>query len=161
MPSSAEISVVETFGSPKRLNSSSVTSRMRSAVRRGAFFAIVVSIVLLRTLTQRRLARWRGAGSLGRSRQPGWCSSRATAIKGVILAASQRLPIFFAEVARVGKPVPHLSARLGLSRNGLGHRLDRLLAFGGLRQEQNGQKSRRMVRFGVAPGVLLGEGGVR
>ena len=37
MLSSAEISVVETFGSPKRLNSSSVTSRMRSAVRRGFF----------------------------------------------------------------------------------------------------------------------------
>src|SRR5580765_2269824 len=35
MPSSAEISVVDTFGSPKRLNNSSVTSRMRSAVRRG------------------------------------------------------------------------------------------------------------------------------
>jgi len=35
MPSSAEISVVETFGSPKRLNSSSVVSRIRSAVRRG------------------------------------------------------------------------------------------------------------------------------
>src|SRR5688572_846737 len=36
MPSSAEIAVVETFGSPWRLNRSSVTSRMRSAVRRGA-----------------------------------------------------------------------------------------------------------------------------
>src|SRR5207245_1295182 len=36
MPSSAEISVVDTLGSPKRLNSASVTSRMRSAVRRGA-----------------------------------------------------------------------------------------------------------------------------
>src|SRR5215831_7572045 len=35
MPSSAEISVVETFGSPKRLNSSSVVSRIRSAVFRG------------------------------------------------------------------------------------------------------------------------------
>src|SRR5215470_1160587 len=35
MCSSAEISVVDTFGSPKRLNRSSVTSRMRSAVRRG------------------------------------------------------------------------------------------------------------------------------
>ena len=39
MPSSAEISVVETFGSPKRLKSSSVVSRMRSAVRRGFFSA--------------------------------------------------------------------------------------------------------------------------
>src|ERR1700761_3686314 len=37
MCSSAEISVVDTFGSPKRLNRSSVTSRMRSAVRRGFF----------------------------------------------------------------------------------------------------------------------------
>src|SRR4051812_41072661 len=47
MLSSAEISVVETLGSPKRLNSSSVTSRMRSAVRRGFFGggAIVVSYV--------------------------------------------------------------------------------------------------------------------
>jgi hypothetical protein len=35
---SAEISVVLTFGSPKRLNSSSVVSRIRSAVRRGGFF---------------------------------------------------------------------------------------------------------------------------
>jgi ABC-type glutathione transport system ATPase component len=35
MFSSAEISVVLTLGSPKRLNRSSVTSRMRSAVRRG------------------------------------------------------------------------------------------------------------------------------
>src|SRR5690348_13893881 len=41
MFSSAEINVVETFGSPKRLNRSSETSRMRSAVRRGAFFGIV------------------------------------------------------------------------------------------------------------------------
>jgi ABC-type multidrug transport system fused ATPase/permease subunit len=37
MRSSAEISVVLTLGSPKRLNRSSVTSRMRSAVRRGFF----------------------------------------------------------------------------------------------------------------------------
>jgi len=35
------ISVVATLGSPKRLKSSSVTSNIRSAVRRGAFFAIV------------------------------------------------------------------------------------------------------------------------
>ena len=42
MPSSAEISVVETFGSPKRLNSSSVTSRMRSAVRRGFFVGVAM-----------------------------------------------------------------------------------------------------------------------
>src|SRR3990167_4485207 len=40
MRSSAEIRVVETFGSPNRLNSSSVTSSMRSAVRRGAFFTM-------------------------------------------------------------------------------------------------------------------------
>ena len=40
MPSSAEISVVETFGSPKRLKSSSVVSRIRSAVRRGFFVGI-------------------------------------------------------------------------------------------------------------------------
>ena len=40
MPSSAEISVVETLGSPKRLNSSSVTSRIRSAVRL-TFLAVV------------------------------------------------------------------------------------------------------------------------
>jgi ATPase subunit of ABC transporter with duplicated ATPase domains len=39
MPSSAEISVVLTLGSPKRLKSSSVTSRMRSAVRRGFLVA--------------------------------------------------------------------------------------------------------------------------
>jgi hypothetical protein len=44
MFSSAEISVVLTFGSPKRLNSSSVTSRMRSAVRRGLLVAIVPAI---------------------------------------------------------------------------------------------------------------------
>src|SRR5436190_4440795 len=43
MFSSAEIKVVETFGSPKRLNRSSVTSRMRSAVRRG-FFAWVAML---------------------------------------------------------------------------------------------------------------------
>src|SRR4051794_1962813 len=41
MLSSAEISVVETFGSPNRLKRSSVTSRMRSAVRRGAFLAML------------------------------------------------------------------------------------------------------------------------
>src|SRR5574343_910113 len=40
MPSSDEIIVVETWGSPKRLNSSSVTLAIRSAVRRGAFFAM-------------------------------------------------------------------------------------------------------------------------
>src|SRR3990167_5737301 len=40
MRSSAEIRVVETFGSPNRVNSSSVTSSMRSAVRRGAFFTM-------------------------------------------------------------------------------------------------------------------------
>src|SRR6218665_4082715 len=40
MPSSAAISVVDTLGAPKRLNSASVVSRMRSAVLRGAFFAI-------------------------------------------------------------------------------------------------------------------------
>src|SRR5688500_1752659 len=34
---SAEMSVVLTLGSPKRLNSSRVTSRIRSAVRRGFF----------------------------------------------------------------------------------------------------------------------------
>src|SRR3954470_15401967 len=44
MFSSAEISVVETLGSPKRLNRSSVTSRMRSAVLRGAFFAMDQSL---------------------------------------------------------------------------------------------------------------------
>ena len=37
MPISAEISVVETLGSPRRLKRSSVVSRMRSAVRRGFF----------------------------------------------------------------------------------------------------------------------------
>ena len=36
----AEIIVVETWGSPKRLNSSSVTLAMRSKVRRGAFLAM-------------------------------------------------------------------------------------------------------------------------
>src|SRR6185295_941324 len=41
MFSSAEIAVVLTFGSPKRLNISSVTSRMRSAVRRGFFFSAI------------------------------------------------------------------------------------------------------------------------
>ena len=41
MPSSAEISVVETFGSPKRLKSSSVVSRIRSAVRRGFFWVAI------------------------------------------------------------------------------------------------------------------------
>src|ERR1700758_961294 len=40
MCSSAEISVVDTLGSPKRLNRSSVTSRIRSAVRRGFFASI-------------------------------------------------------------------------------------------------------------------------
>ena len=40
MFSSAEMTVVETLGSPKRLNSSSVAARMRSAVRRGAFLAM-------------------------------------------------------------------------------------------------------------------------
>jgi hypothetical protein len=43
MPSSAEISVVDTLGSPKRLNKASVTSRMRSAVRRG--FLLVGSAI--------------------------------------------------------------------------------------------------------------------
>src|SRR5450755_4866525 len=38
MPSSAEMSVVDTLGSPKRLKRSSVVSRIRSAVRRGLFF---------------------------------------------------------------------------------------------------------------------------
>ncbi len=42
---SAEISVVLTFGSPKRLNSSSVTSRMRSAVRRGFLGGMVGRIL--------------------------------------------------------------------------------------------------------------------
>jgi hypothetical protein len=41
MFSSAEISVVDTLGSPKRLNSASVVSKIRSAVRRGAFLAMI------------------------------------------------------------------------------------------------------------------------
>src|SRR5471032_1312222 len=45
MCSSAEISVVDTFGSPKRLNRSSVTSRMRSAVRLG--FLASMDLVLV------------------------------------------------------------------------------------------------------------------
>src|SRR6201985_528101 len=44
MCSSAEISVVDTFGSPKRLNRSNVTSRIRSAVRRG-FLASMSSLL--------------------------------------------------------------------------------------------------------------------
>src|SRR4051812_2217548 len=40
MLSSAEISVVDTFGSPNRLKRSSETSRILSAVRRGAFFGM-------------------------------------------------------------------------------------------------------------------------
>src|SRR5438105_1677354 len=41
----AEISVVDTLGSPKRLNRSSVTSRMRSAVRRGFFAGVAMCVV--------------------------------------------------------------------------------------------------------------------
>jgi hypothetical protein len=40
MCNSAEIKVVETLGSPNRLKRSSVTSKIRSAVRRGAFLTI-------------------------------------------------------------------------------------------------------------------------
>jgi hypothetical protein len=50
MPRSAAIMVVDTLGTPKRLNSSKLASRMRSAVRRGAFFTEAIQVFRARAV---------------------------------------------------------------------------------------------------------------
>ena len=63
MLSSAEMTVVETLGSPKRLNNSSVTSAMRWAVRRGGFLAMACRQALDEPPAGRRALRV-GPGAL-------------------------------------------------------------------------------------------------
>ena len=59
MRSSAEIMVVETLGSPKRLNSASELTRMRSAVRRGA-----LRVMMARSHCEAAVGGFRGDGGV-------------------------------------------------------------------------------------------------
>src|SRR5687768_5422338 len=97
MCSSAEIAVVLTLGSPKRLNISSVTSRMRSAVRRGFFF----SAISARPAARRALSA--PSGGSERSEAPSGTFAADSCIGAARSACLQSRPMPAVSFQEVGK----------------------------------------------------------